>query len=69
MCFLRRFGVFCHLDDTQEHPAEVSYHAGVLFALRVALHLCNVLMVSFSMFITHCCKVWLEEVEVEMEKN
>ena len=52
----------------QEHPAEVSHHAGVPFALIVALHLCNVLVESFSMLITHCSKVWREEVEVGMEE-
>ena len=52
----------------QEHPAEVSHHARVPFALIVALHLHNVLVESFSMLITHCSKVWREEVEVGMEK-
>ena len=52
----------------QEHPAEVSHHAGVPFALIVALHLRNVLVESFSMLNTHCSKVWHKEVEVGMEK-
>ena len=50
------------------HQAEVSHHVGVPFALIVAFHLRNVLVESFSMLITHCFKVWREEVEVGMEK-
>ena len=67
MCFVRS-AVFCLRDVTQEHPAEVSHHVGVPFALIVTLHLRNVLVESFSMLITHCSKVWREEVEVGMEK-
>ena len=54
--------IFC------EYLAEVSHHAGVPFALIVVLHLRNVLVEYFSMLITHCTKVWREEVEVGMKK-
>ena len=47
---------------------EVSHHAGVPFASIVALHLRNDLVESFSMLITHCSKVWWEEVEMGIEK-
>ncbi|XP_068235718.1 uncharacterized protein [Palaemon carinicauda] len=64
---IRRSGVFCLQDVTQEHPAEVSHHAGVPFSLIVALHLRNVLVEFFSMLITHCFKGWREE-DLQAEK-
>ena len=68
MSFFGGSGVLCLRDVTQEHPAEVPHHAGVPLALVVALHLRNILVEPFPMFVTHCSEVRGEEVEVGVEK-
>lgn len=54
--------VLCIQYITQEYPVEVLYHAVVLLALVVSFHLTNILVEPFSIVITHCSEVQMEEV-------
>lgn len=68
MSFLDDVVYFASCFHALEHPAEVTNHAGVPFALVVTFGLSNILEQPFSMVIAHCPEIWREEAKVTVEK-